>query len=162
MWWPDWATFVWKCEWAYTAVCRWNRFVSGVITREKLAVFERLLWRVCRGNVFIRQSDTQFKVQDPSTVSYNNTPVQLLEAVHHSNLSLVYESRGYQRTYTACKHTQPAITSFIIILMSMKRYDTSRSAILPSKKMLFLKIVFQSDFMPTRAVFLNLNCKAIL
>ncbi|XP_061612911.1 V-type proton ATPase 116 kDa subunit a 1-like [Phyllopteryx taeniolatus] len=29
-------------------------FVAGVISRERIPTFERMLWRVCRGNVFLR------------------------------------------------------------------------------------------------------------
>ncbi|VDK74064.1 unnamed protein product [Litomosoides sigmodontis] len=32
-------------------------FVAGIIQRERLPAFERLLWRACRGNVFLRQSE---------------------------------------------------------------------------------------------------------
>lgn len=42
-------------------------FVAGVIARERMPSFERMLWRVCRGNVFIRRSDTDIEVQDPSS-----------------------------------------------------------------------------------------------
>lgn len=42
-------------------------FVAGVIARERMPSFERMLWRVCRGNVFIRRSDVDIEVQDPST-----------------------------------------------------------------------------------------------
>lgn len=42
-------------------------FIAGVIPREKLMAFERLLWRVCRGNVFLRQAPILWPVEDPRT-----------------------------------------------------------------------------------------------
>ena len=43
------------------------RFVTGVILRERLASFERMLWRVCMGNVFLRQADIEKPFEDPAT-----------------------------------------------------------------------------------------------
>ena len=45
------------------------RFVAGVIAQERLASFERVLWRACRGNVFIRQAPIEEPLEDPTTVS---------------------------------------------------------------------------------------------
>lgn len=45
------------------------RFVAGVIGRERIPTFERMLWRVCRGNVFLRQADIEDPLEDPTTVS---------------------------------------------------------------------------------------------
>ena len=45
------------------------RFVTGVIVRERVAAFERVLWRACRGNVFLRQADIMQPLEDPTTVS---------------------------------------------------------------------------------------------
>ena len=45
-------------------------FVAGVILREKLPAFERMLWRACRGNVFLRQAMIESPLEDPSNVSY--------------------------------------------------------------------------------------------
>uniref|UniRef100_A0A8C9YCC5 V-type proton ATPase subunit a n=1 Tax=Sander lucioperca TaxID=283035 RepID=A0A8C9YCC5_SANLU len=45
------------------------RFVAGVIGRERIPTFERMLWRVCRGNVFLRQADIEDPLEDPSSVS---------------------------------------------------------------------------------------------
>lgn len=45
------------------------RFVAGVIGRERIPNFERMLWRVCRGNVFLRQADIEDPLEDPTTVS---------------------------------------------------------------------------------------------
>ncbi|XP_036322752.1 V-type proton ATPase 116 kDa subunit a1 isoform X2 [Rhagoletis pomonella] len=41
-------------------------FVAGVILRERLAAFERMLWRACRGNVFLRQAMIESPLEDPS------------------------------------------------------------------------------------------------
>lgn len=43
--------------------------MAGVIQRERLPAFERLLWRACRGNVFLRQSEITESLTDSVTVS---------------------------------------------------------------------------------------------
>ena len=43
-------------------------FVAGVIQREKIPGFERMLWRISRGNVFLRQSEMEKPLEDPATV----------------------------------------------------------------------------------------------
>ncbi|XP_043860701.1 V-type proton ATPase 116 kDa subunit a1 isoform X6 [Dromiciops gliroides] len=45
-------------------------FVAGVITRERIPTFERMLWRVCRGNVFLRQAEIENPLEDPVTGDY--------------------------------------------------------------------------------------------
>lgn len=42
-------------------------FVAGVVLRERIPTFERLLWRSCRGNVFLRQKDIETPLEDPNT-----------------------------------------------------------------------------------------------
>ncbi|EDV28211.1 V-type proton ATPase 116 kDa subunit a isoform 1 [Trichoplax sp. H2] len=42
-------------------------FVTGVIQRESLPGFERLLWRACRGNVFLRTAEIETPLEDPRT-----------------------------------------------------------------------------------------------
>ncbi|XP_017847856.1 V-type proton ATPase 116 kDa subunit a isoform X2 [Drosophila busckii] len=42
-------------------------FVAGVISREKLPAFERMLWRACRGNVFLRQAMIESPLEDPTS-----------------------------------------------------------------------------------------------
>lgn len=44
--------------------------MAGVILRERLPAFERMLWRACRGNVFLRQAMIESALEDPSNVSY--------------------------------------------------------------------------------------------
>ncbi|GLG97673.1 V-type proton ATPase subunit a [Gryllus bimaculatus] len=41
-------------------------FVAGVILRERIPAFERMLWRACRGNVFLRQAEIETPLEDPS------------------------------------------------------------------------------------------------
>ncbi|GMS88009.1 hypothetical protein PENTCL1PPCAC_10184, partial [Pristionchus entomophagus] len=43
------------------------RFVAGVIQRERIPAFERLLWRACRGNVFLRHSEIDDVLNDTAT-----------------------------------------------------------------------------------------------
>ncbi|XP_046607212.1 V-type proton ATPase 116 kDa subunit a1-like isoform X1 [Neodiprion virginianus] len=42
-------------------------FVAGVINRERVPAFERMLWRISRGNVFLRQNELDKPLEDPST-----------------------------------------------------------------------------------------------
>ncbi|XP_019855469.1 PREDICTED: V-type proton ATPase 116 kDa subunit a-like isoform X2 [Amphimedon queenslandica] len=42
-------------------------FVAGVIAQERLASFERVLWRACRGNVYMRQAAIEVPLEDPTT-----------------------------------------------------------------------------------------------
>lgn len=42
-------------------------FVAGVINRERVIGFERMLWRISRGNVFLRQADIEKPFKDPKT-----------------------------------------------------------------------------------------------
>ncbi|XP_053114110.1 V-type proton ATPase 116 kDa subunit a 4 isoform X2 [Hemicordylus capensis] len=42
-------------------------FIAGVIKRERLVPFERLLWRACRGNIYLRFSEMDTPLEDPVT-----------------------------------------------------------------------------------------------
>jgi V-type H+-transporting ATPase subunit a len=42
-------------------------FVAGVIARDRVPGFERLLWRACRGNVFLRRVPVEEMLRDPHT-----------------------------------------------------------------------------------------------
>lgn len=43
-------------------------FVAGVIQRERVPAFERMLWRISRGNVFLRRVELDKPLEDPATV----------------------------------------------------------------------------------------------
>lgn len=60
-------------------------FVAGVILRERLPAFERMLWRACRGNVFLRQAVIESALEDPSNVSY---PLPLVRRSLNSSIAL--------------------------------------------------------------------------
>lgn len=45
-----------------------GRFVAGVIARERIPAFERLVWRACRGNTLLRRADIDDPLEDPLTV----------------------------------------------------------------------------------------------
>ncbi|XP_037960816.1 V-type proton ATPase 116 kDa subunit a1-like [Teleopsis dalmanni] len=42
-------------------------FVAGVIKLERFFAFERMLWRICRGNIFVKRSDLSSMSKDPET-----------------------------------------------------------------------------------------------
>lgn len=42
-------------------------FVAGVVPRERVPAFERMLWRISRGNVFLRQAELDQPLEDPAT-----------------------------------------------------------------------------------------------
>lgn len=47
------------------------RFTAGVIKRERMIPFERLLWRACRGNIYLRYTEMDTPMEDPVTVGTN-------------------------------------------------------------------------------------------
>ena len=55
--------------------------MTGVIVREKLTVFERILWRACRGNVFLRRAEIETPLENPTTVCICFMHVQIMHAV---------------------------------------------------------------------------------
>ncbi len=44
--------------------------MAGVIMRHRIPAFERMLFRVCRGNVFLKYSEIEIPLEDPVTVSF--------------------------------------------------------------------------------------------
>ncbi|PRD25224.1 UNVERIFIED_CONTAM: atp6v0a1 [Trichonephila clavipes] len=54
------------------------RFVTGVILRERILGFEMMLWRVCRGKVFLKQAEIDTAIEDPITGAKLNKVVFML------------------------------------------------------------------------------------
>lgn len=44
-------------------------FMTGVINKDKVLSFEKILWRISRGNAYIKQADESSILEDPITVS---------------------------------------------------------------------------------------------
>ncbi|CAG4918975.1 unnamed protein product [Colias eurytheme] len=42
-------------------------FVAGVVQRERVPAFERMLWRISRGNVFLRRAELDQPLEDPAS-----------------------------------------------------------------------------------------------
>ncbi|XP_055947177.1 V-type proton ATPase 116 kDa subunit a 1-like isoform X1 [Argiope bruennichi] len=53
-------------------------FVTGVILRERILGFEMMLWRVCRGKVFLKQAELDSAIEDPITGAKLNKVVFML------------------------------------------------------------------------------------
>ena len=53
------------CRYSNIRIVLFYRFVTGVISRERVPSFERLLWRACRGNVFFKQTEIETPLEDP-------------------------------------------------------------------------------------------------
>ncbi|XP_059150243.1 V-type proton ATPase 116 kDa subunit a 1-like isoform X2 [Physella acuta] len=82
-------------------------FVAGVILRERIPSFEVMLWRICRGNVFLRQAEIDSPMEDPITG----------DSVHKSVFILFFQGEqlkarikkiceGYRATLYPCPETQ--------------------------------------------------------
>ena len=53
---------------SYLHIFQPRRYVTGVIDREKYHIFERVMWRGTRGNVYMRNCDIDEALKDPVTV----------------------------------------------------------------------------------------------
>jgi len=59
---------------SHCILCNTYRSIAGVILTPLLPTFERLLWRVCQGNVFIKHETISFGLFHPrDDVSYVTT-----------------------------------------------------------------------------------------
>ncbi|KAK3106642.1 hypothetical protein FSP39_024341 [Pinctada imbricata] len=81
-------------------------FVAGVILRERIPAFERMLWRVCRGNVFLRQAEIETPLEDPVTGDQVNKSVFIIFFQGEQLKSRVKKiCEGFRATLYPCPET---------------------------------------------------------
>ncbi|XP_063966546.1 V-type proton ATPase 116 kDa subunit a 1-like isoform X2 [Lytechinus pictus] len=82
-------------------------FVAGVIQRERIPAFEQMLWRVCRGNVFLRQAEIEAALEDPSTGDQVQKSVFIIFFQGDQLKSRVKKiCEGFRATLYPCHETQ--------------------------------------------------------
>lgn len=91
---------------ATTATATQLGFVTGVIARERVPSFERLLWRACRGNVFFKQAEIETPLEDPSTGDHVNKCVFIIFFQGDQLKSRVKKiCEGFRATLYPCPET---------------------------------------------------------
>ncbi|XP_064595376.1 V-type proton ATPase 116 kDa subunit a 1-like isoform X2 [Liolophura sinensis] len=81
-------------------------FVAGVILRERIPAFERMLWRACRGNVFLKQAETDMPLEDPVTGDQVNKSVFIIFFQGDQLKSRVKKiCEGFRATLYPCPET---------------------------------------------------------
>jgi len=53
-------------------------FLTGVVVRNKVPSFERVLWRATRGNLYMKQSDIEGQIKDPNNGEYQEKNVFII------------------------------------------------------------------------------------
>ncbi|XP_052803903.1 V-type proton ATPase 116 kDa subunit a 1-like isoform X2 [Mya arenaria] len=82
-------------------------FVAGVILRERIPAFERMLWRVCRGNVFLKQAEIDTPLEDPVTGDKVDKTVFIIFFQGEQLKSRVKKiCEGFRATLYPCPETQ--------------------------------------------------------
>ncbi|XP_029641957.1 V-type proton ATPase 116 kDa subunit a1 isoform X4 [Octopus sinensis] len=82
-------------------------FLAGVIHRERIPAFERMLWRVCRGNVFLKQAEIEPPLEDPVTGDHVYKSVFIVFFQGDQLKSRVRKiCEGFRATLYPCPETQ--------------------------------------------------------
>uniref|UniRef100_A0AAA9TI92 V-type proton ATPase subunit a n=1 Tax=Bos taurus TaxID=9913 RepID=A0AAA9TI92_BOVIN len=82
-------------------------FTAGVVNRERMASFERLLWRICRGNIYVKFSEMDTVLEDPVTVltqteSHRQSLLQEAAANWHSWVIKVQKMKAIYHILNLC------------------------------------------------------------
>lgn len=88
-------------------------FLAGVVPREKLMSLETLLWRVCRGNIFLRQEPISLPPDDPHS---GNRQLK--------NIVLIF-FQGEQLKLKIKKIMQALVSSTCLFLRRNNNYNTT-------------------------------------
>lgn len=81
-------------------------FLAGVIDRDKVPPFELMLWRICRGNVFLRTAEIDEVLEDPKTNTQVNKTVFILFFQGEQLKSKVKKiCEGFKATIYPCPET---------------------------------------------------------
>ncbi|CAH0553359.1 unnamed protein product [Brassicogethes aeneus] len=82
-------------------------FIAGVISREKVPPFERMLWRISRGNVFLRQAEIAKPLEDPNTGNeiYKTVFVAFFQG-DQLKTRIKKVCAGFHASLYPCPHTQ--------------------------------------------------------
>ncbi|CAH1774498.1 unnamed protein product, partial [Owenia fusiformis] len=81
-------------------------FVAGVILRERIPAFEKMLWRACRGNVFLKQAEIETPLEDPLTGDQVNKSVFIIFFQGDQLKSRVKKiCEGFRATLYPCPET---------------------------------------------------------
>lgn len=83
-------------------------FVAGVIERERVFAFERMLWRISRGNVFLKRADVAQPVKDLETgnESYKSTFVAFFQG-EQLNSRIKKVCAGFHASIYPCPSNSP-------------------------------------------------------
>eukprot|EP00731_Ephydatia_muelleri_P034530 Em0064g12a len=82
-------------------------FVTGVIARECLPVFQRVLWRACCGNVFLRHTQIEEYLEDPASGNLVSKCVFILFFQGDQLRTRVKKiCEGFRATLYECPETQ--------------------------------------------------------
>lgn len=82
-------------------------FIAGIMNRDRIPSFELMLWRMCRGNVFLKTSEIHEETEDPLT---GNIEVKTVFIIFFQGEQLKMKCRkiceGLKATIYPCPETQ--------------------------------------------------------
>ena len=97
------------------------RFLAGVIPLERCAMFERMVWRVSRGNAFLRRAEIAMELKDPVTREPQRKVVYMLffqgDALKQKMKKVGAGNEGRVRFFTMIHEISHGISKRLICLI---------------------------------------------